>query len=106
MEIRNELLDELLKNYKSPEDILGENGLLKQLTKVVLERCMQGEMTHNLGYGQARNKGKAQRQQPKRHFKKDCNWRSGRNTAQSSTGSERDLRAADCAEGADPVQRV
>ena len=33
MTIKNELLDELLKNYKKPEDMLGENGILKQLTK-------------------------------------------------------------------------
>jgi putative transposase len=31
--IRPELIDELLKGYKKPEDITGENGLLKQLTK-------------------------------------------------------------------------
>jgi putative transposase len=58
MEIREELLDELLKNYQSPEDILGENGLLKQLTKGVLERCLQGEMTHHLGYAKHELKGK------------------------------------------------
>jgi putative transposase len=58
VEIRDELLDELLKNYQRPEDILGENGLLKQLTKAVLERCMQGEMTHHLGYGKHEIKGR------------------------------------------------
>ena len=31
--IDNELIDNLLKNYKKPEDLIGENGLLKQLTK-------------------------------------------------------------------------
>ncbi len=30
MAIRKELLDELLKDYKSPEDLLGPGGLLKQ----------------------------------------------------------------------------
>ena len=44
------LLDELLKDYKNPEDITGENGLLKQLSKAVLERALEGEMTHHLGY--------------------------------------------------------
>ena len=33
MAIRQELLDELLKEYKSPEDLLGQNGLLKELTR-------------------------------------------------------------------------
>ena len=50
MTIKDELLDELLKNYKKPEDMLGENGILKQLTKALLERALQGEMTHHLGY--------------------------------------------------------
>lgn len=58
MDIREELLDELVKNYQSPEDILGENGLLKQLTKGILERCLQGEMTHHLGYAKHELKGK------------------------------------------------
>ncbi|EMO61410.1 transposase, mutator-like family protein [Leptospira borgpetersenii serovar Pomona str. 200901868] len=44
-----ELLDELIKD-KSPEDLLGNEGLLKQLTKSLIERAMQGEMTHHLGY--------------------------------------------------------
>ena len=46
----NELLDKLLKEYKKPEEILGENGLLKQLTKAVIERALQTEMTSHLGY--------------------------------------------------------
>ena len=33
MAIRKEILDELLKDYKSPEDLLGPGGLLKQLTE-------------------------------------------------------------------------
>jgi putative transposase len=40
----------LLKEYKTPEEILGDNGLLKQLTKAVLERAMQAELTEHLGY--------------------------------------------------------
>jgi len=50
MEISNEVLDELLKGYAKPEDVIGEQGLLKQLTKRLLERAMQGELTHHLGY--------------------------------------------------------
>jgi putative transposase len=46
----DELLDALMKDCKKPEDIVGENGLLKQLTKRVLERAMQAEMTDHLGY--------------------------------------------------------
>ena len=46
----NAAIDTLLKTYKSPEEILGENGLLKQLTKAVLQRALQAEMTHHLGH--------------------------------------------------------
>src|SRR4029079_266181 len=50
MPIRKELLDELIKDYKNPEDLLGEDGLLKQLTKALVERAMSSERTHHLGY--------------------------------------------------------
>jgi len=58
MEIRKELLDELIKDYKNPEDLIGENGILKQLTKALLERAMEAELTHELGYEKnARSEG-------------------------------------------------
>jgi hypothetical protein len=38
MTIRRELIDELLKDYERPQDILGDGGLLKELTKAVIER--------------------------------------------------------------------
>jgi putative transposase len=50
MAIDVKLIDELLAGYKRPEDIIGEQGLLKQLTKALLERAMQAEMTEHLGY--------------------------------------------------------
>ena len=50
MTIDNELIDKLLKGYKKPEDLIGENGLLKQLTKQLLERAMSAEMTAHVGY--------------------------------------------------------
>ena len=50
MTIDNELIDNLLKGYKKPEDLIGENGLLKQLTKRLLERAMAAEMTEHVGY--------------------------------------------------------
>ncbi len=50
MATTDELLDILMKNYKKPEDLIGENGLLKQLTKRLLERAMQAELTEHLGY--------------------------------------------------------
>lgn len=50
MAIPDNLLNSLMKDYKKPEDLLGETGLLKQLTKQLLERAMQTEMTEHLGY--------------------------------------------------------
>jgi putative transposase len=50
MPITPEILDELLKEYKTPDDMLGNNGLLQQLTKALVERALEGEMTHHLGY--------------------------------------------------------
>ena len=45
-----QLLDELLKDYKGPEDVLGESGLLKQFTQALVERALEAELTHHLGY--------------------------------------------------------
>src|SRR5918912_117909 len=48
--IRPELLDKLLKDYQKPDDLLGQDGLLQQLTKSLVERALDGELTHHLGY--------------------------------------------------------
>ena len=50
MAIDKELIDKLLGDYEKPEDIIGENGLLKQLTKALVERAMHAELTQHLGY--------------------------------------------------------
>ncbi len=50
MSIRRELIDELLKDYPNPQDVLAEDGLLKQLTKAVIERCLETELDSHLGY--------------------------------------------------------
>src|SRR5437016_10875779 len=50
MAIDKKVIDQLLADYKKPEDIIGENGLLKELTKAILERALEAEMTDHLGY--------------------------------------------------------
>jgi putative transposase len=50
MAIDSELIDKLLVDYQRPEQIVGENGLLKQLTKAILERAMNAELSQHLGY--------------------------------------------------------
>ena len=51
MTVSNELIDRLLADYKKPEDLIGENGLLKQLTKRLVERALEAEMAVHLGHG-------------------------------------------------------
>ena len=48
--IPDELLDQLLSNYKTPEDLTGDDGLFKQLKARLLERVLEAEMTDHLGY--------------------------------------------------------
>jgi putative transposase len=50
MPIKPEHLDELLAGYEKPEDLLGEEGLFKQLKKALLARALGAELTHHLGY--------------------------------------------------------
>jgi putative transposase len=59
MAIDKDILDRLLKDYKSPEDLLGPGGLLKQLTGALVERALETEMTDHLGYEKNRAKGAA-----------------------------------------------
>lgn len=50
-------LDELLAG-KTKEEIVGPNGLLKQLTKALIERAMGAELSHHLGYEKHANEGR------------------------------------------------
>jgi transposase-like protein len=72
------LIDELLKECQDPKDILGQNGLLKQLTKRLVERTLQAELTGHLGYGPYKPEGRG-----------SGNYRngSGQKTVQSDSGA-------------------
>src|SRR5271170_4307390 len=48
--IRDEVIEELLQGYSSPQDLLGEEGLFKELKRRLLERALGGELTEHLGY--------------------------------------------------------
>ena len=50
-------LDELLAG-KTTDEIVGPEGLLKQLTKAVIERAMNAEMKHHLGYAKHSREGR------------------------------------------------
>ena len=54
-EVPEELLSGLLANYKKPGDLIGENGRLKngrlkQLTKLLVARALDAELTEHLGH--------------------------------------------------------
>lgn len=48
MTFRPELIDELLKDYRKPEDLMGEGGIFKQLTRALVERCLSAELDTHL----------------------------------------------------------
>ena len=58
MALDKELIDKLLEGYQKPEDLIGENGLLKQLTKALVERALNAELTHHLGYEKNQPEGR------------------------------------------------
>lgn len=45
-----DLIDQLMAGYQKPEDLIGEHGLLKQITKAFVERALQAEMEAHLGH--------------------------------------------------------
>ena len=49
MGLDGKLIDELLAGRSTVAEIAGENGLLKQLTKAILERALAAELTSHLG---------------------------------------------------------
>ena len=52
MAIREALIDELLgsREVKTQDDLFGKEGILKQLSKQLMERLLEAEMTNHLGY--------------------------------------------------------
>ena len=49
-EIRQELLDELLADYQSRDDLVGPDGLIKELIGRLIETAAGAELTEHLGY--------------------------------------------------------
>ncbi len=72
----DKLIDELIAG-KTPEEIVGEGGLLQALTKRLYERALEGEMTHHLGYPPRAPEGK-----------NSGNSRNGKTTKTVRTGGE------------------
>jgi putative transposase len=77
MALDKDLIDKLLEGYQTPEDLVGKNGLLKQLTKALIERALNAELTHHLGYakndpdGHGRDSGNARNGTSRKKLKGD-----------------------------------
>lgn len=50
MAIDDKMLDDLLGNARTQDDLFGKDGVLKQLSKRLMERLLEMEMTNHLGY--------------------------------------------------------
>ena len=50
MTLDTKLIDDLVKNCKTQEDLFGENGVVKEFVKAIAERALRGELTTHLGY--------------------------------------------------------
>ncbi|MCK4301269.1 MAG: IS256 family transposase [candidate division Zixibacteria bacterium] len=72
----DKLIDEMIAG-KTPEEIVGEGGLLQALTKRVYERALEGEMTHHLGYPPKAREGR-----------NSGNSRNGKTSKTVKTGAE------------------
>lgn len=61
MHISDEVLDELIGTAKTQDDLFGNGGIMKELSKRLMERMLEAEMTYQLGYEkhavEGRNKG-------------------------------------------------
>ena len=54
---KQELIDELIKDYDGPESFWGESGLFADLKKRIVERTLDVEMDDHLGYSKHDPKG-------------------------------------------------
>src|SRR5215471_18945489 len=77
MTIRRELIDELLKEYPNPQDVVAEDGLLKQLTKAVIERCLETELDTHFGYPKHARQGTASGNRRNGHSQKTLKGEQG-----------------------------
>ena len=93
--IRPELLDELLAGYERPDDLLGEEGLFKQLKKALLERALRAELSEHLGYEKGDPAGRGTDNSRNGYWEKtvlteDCAYRKLDSTGWSTCRSESD----------------
>ena len=66
----DDMLDDLLADCQGPEDILGESGLLKQLSQRLVERALAGELNHHLAHDKTSLEGNSERRNSRNGYSK------------------------------------
>ncbi len=56
----SELINLVLEDYENPEDLLGNGGLFDRLKAGIVERVLEGELNHHLGYEKHEQKPEGQ----------------------------------------------
>src|SRR6516164_3578155 len=103
--IRDEIIEELLQGYSSPQDLLGEEGLFKELKKRLLERALGAELSEHLGYEKGDPAGRGSGNSCNGYYEQDGNWRRWCDRDCGSARPQQQLRAADRRERANPPGR-
>jgi len=65
-----ELIKEHLAEGKHPQELLSEGGLLQQLTRQLVQTCLEAEMDTHLGYEKGERSGKSSENRRNGHSKK------------------------------------
>ena len=72
-----DIIDDLIKDCKTQEDLFGKGGIFKQIQKAILERALEGEMTTELGYSRHDSAGDNSGNSRNGHSKKTIRSGSG-----------------------------
>ena len=113
--LRPELLDELPTDCERPEDLLGGEGLFKQLKKALLARALGAELPDHLGYEKggpagrgtdnSRNghSGKTVVTEDRRHARLRLNPITGNRSRSETTASSQHITILTCTPAASPM---
>jgi putative transposase len=77
MALPKDLLDELLKHCDKPEDLFSHDGLISELTGRLVERMLEGEMNHHLGYDKHSSAGRNSGNSRNGHSRKQLRTKQG-----------------------------
>jgi putative transposase len=76
MTVQPEIVNQLVQGIKTSEELFGQNGLIKTLTKQLIEKMLEAELTHHLGYDKYSSSSQNQ-----------SNSRNGKSTKTIKTGT-------------------